>query len=132
MITNSTVAAAGNYRVSVSNDFGSVISLAAVVSVDSEFNEDSLTGVAGIPGNGVSFRSVSSLTAGGVMRLEIGSTGTGELTPDHVGVLRVQVSSDLINWTTLTAPPTAANGVLRVNDPDAGREPCRFYRVIRQ
>jgi hypothetical protein len=132
VITNSTVAAAGNYRVSVSNDFGSVISLAAVVSVDSEFNEDSLTGVAGIPGNGVSFRSVSSLTAGGVMRLEIGSTGTGELTPDHVGVLRVQVSSDLINWTTLTAPPTAANGVLRVNDPDAGREPCRFYRVIRQ
>ncbi|MGB0580766.1 MAG: immunoglobulin domain-containing protein [Limisphaerales bacterium] len=117
VLSNLQISDSGSYRLSVSNSFGSVLSVAANLVVTQGFQEDSVIFVQG-----------GSQIVGGVMRLEFSRVaGTGPTTG-----YRVQASHDLINWVTLTDSPTSANGVLRVNDPSAGGQHCRFYRVVRE
>ena len=115
VLENVRASTAGAYRLVVSNNFGSVISLPASITV------------VPLP-TSVAFVAGASEMQNGVMVLEFAPVDASTPLNDY----RVQASHDLVNWVTLTEAPTSANGVLRVNDPSVGGLHCRFYRVIRQ
>ena len=124
VLTNVQLNQSGAYSVSVSNLYGRVVSQPATVVVA----QVSATGNSSFDFVLSDVRMVS-----GVMELSFRpAADTGGRVASGLSTYRVESSADLINWTTLTTTPTPASGLLRVSDPDAGREPCRFYRVIRQ
>jgi hypothetical protein len=48
----------------------------------------------------------------------------------QLSIFRAQISSDLVNWLTLTNELLLMNGRLMLRDPIATNEPARFYRIV--
>lgn len=97
---------AGYYQLVVSNDFGSITSAVARVTV-----REPLT---------VALKLTGGAAGGGIFQFE----AIGPVATNYV----VWSSSDLVRWTPLTTN-WVVDGLLRFSDPAFAREPRRFYRV---
>ncbi len=87
---------------------------------------------------------VTLIVIGKARFFELGFTDTGEFVafaadetrlgymPDDIAELRVQVSTNLINWDTLPIQLTFTNGTIRLCDTVTTNYPTRFYRLIQQ
>ena len=127
LIASPTTSDSGQYRVVVSNAFGQVVSAKATLTVNNLQEGGSVGGSSDT--DQVAFRLRNSRLVGDVMELEFVPV---DRQPTTLTGWRVQASTDLENWITLPAVPSADNGAFRVNDPAATCKLCRFYRVVRE
>ena len=113
-LENLSRADSGQYRLVVSNSFGSATSTVATVRVREPTRVE-----------------VSPL-ADGTLHLEFRDEDGGGLESAHLAHFEVHASTNLGSnaWIPLPFSLVATNGSLRVFDPDAGFYPRRYYRVI--
>jgi hypothetical protein len=50
--------------------------------------------------------------------------------PGDLPSFEAQVSTNLVNWMTLSNGLTLTNGLLLLRDPASTNSPSRFYRII--
>jgi alpha-tubulin suppressor-like RCC1 family protein len=106
---------AGVYNLRVSNAGSSVLSSNAILTVRSP---QRLGKPIVLPDGTISFGSAD---VDGVALL-----------PGDMAGFKIQASTNLIDWVTLTNQVTLTNGALRCNDPDCANIKQRFYRVVEQ
>ncbi|MEW6302150.1 MAG: immunoglobulin domain-containing protein [Verrucomicrobiota bacterium] len=106
---------AGVYTVRISNANGSTTSQNAALIV-----------------RGLQQLTLPELLANGTLRLTFGDLHGDPISSPNVFRYQVEASSDLETWTPLNLPLTLVDGRIRVEDPDAGNYPKRFYRVVEQ
>lgn len=68
--------------------------------------------------------------ADGTFALLAGDADGAGLWPGDLSCFQAQVSTNLVNWETLTNSLTLTNGLLRLWDPASTNWPSRFYRII--
>ena len=68
--------------------------------------------------------------ADGTFALTAGDADGGILWPADLPNFHAQVSTNLVNWATLSNHLTLTNGMLFLQDPGSTNSPCRFYRII--
>ena len=68
--------------------------------------------------------------ADGTFTLTAGDTDGGVLWPADLPNFQAQVSTNLMNWATLSNGLTLTNGMLLLRDPASTNSPSRFYRII--
>jgi Cadherin-like domain/Bacterial Ig domain len=75
------------------------------------------------------------------VRVNVQPTGSVSLHSDEMQLrfqgipnvlYEVQVSDDLLTWTTIATLFADENGLLLCNDPDASQQDLRFYRIVQQ
>ena len=103
---NIGVQGAGIYSVTVSNNAGSVSSELAILTVREILSQVSKAAGVGAASSEFSFR----------------------VSVPEGNQARVQVSTDMVNWSDLT--PVPVTGIVDVTDPDSVSLEARFYRVI--
>lgn len=106
---------AGNYRIRVTYAVGSVLSSNATLTVQSP---QRLSKPIVLPDGTIWFSS--------------GDVDGAALLPGDMGGFKIQASTNLMDWITLTNRATLTNGVLRCFDPDSVNIKQRFYRVVEQ
>jgi hypothetical protein len=109
---------AGTYTVLATNQWGSVVSQSAILSVDLTVV---LVGYTNTPPS-IFLSSVGMLDPG-VPLISVNAT--------NVGVLNIEWTSNCVAWTHLLTL-TNSGGVLYFADPDAVSQPRRFYRAVAQ
>ena len=110
-LTNVTVDLSGNYQAVVTNDFGSITSLVARLTV----REDSIFQVT---------LSAATLSSNAFSFTVSGPSNTNAFNTNYV----IWTSTDLTAWTEL-ARTNHPDGYFMFIDTDAGSYPIRFYRV---
>ncbi|MGA2786040.1 MAG: Ig-like domain-containing protein [Verrucomicrobiota bacterium] len=118
ILNNIQPANAGTNTVLASNQWGSVVSQPAILSVNStappasnaNFPPSMCLASAGIPDSGVPLISVNVT---------------------NVTIVTIYWSSNLFVWTPLLTLTNGGN-ILYFDDPDAAGQPCRFYRAVAQ
>ncbi len=68
--------------------------------------------------------------ADGTFALTAGDADGGLLLPGDLPSFEAQVSTNLVNWMTLSNGLTLTNGLLLLRDPASTNSPSRFYRII--
>jgi outer membrane protein assembly factor BamB len=70
---------------------------------------------------------------GGAFQLFIGNEDSSPLAPNRVANIDIFATTNLTlglgGWNRITTSPVLTNGVLRLDDPDSGSTPQRFFRV---
>ena len=61
---------------------------------------------------------------------DVGTAGSGTLTPSDLPNFEAQASFDLVNWTTLPNALSLTNGMLLLQDGSPTNCPARYYRII--
>jgi hypothetical protein len=115
VLSNATRQDSGAYAVAVSNPAGTARSSLAIVRVRT-------------PQKLETPRWISD----GCFSLSSADATGGELSASDLSQFQAQVSSNLLDWIPLRSGLTLTNGSLLVVDPDAAREPLRFYRLLEQ
>ena len=68
--------------------------------------------------------------ANGTFSVISGDADGGTLLPADLIAFEAQVSTNLIEWSTLTNSLSLTNGALLLTDPDATNASTRFYRLV--
>jgi hypothetical protein len=68
--------------------------------------------------------------ADGTFALTAGDADGGLLLPGDLPGFQAQVSTNLVNWVTLSNSLSLTNGMLVLRDPASTNAPSRFYRII--
>ncbi len=71
-----------------------------------------------------------TLLPNGAFQLTAGDINGGQIPASALTNFQAQVSTNLINWTTLSNSLTVSNGVLFLQDSGSANSPARFYRII--
>ena len=66
----------------------------------------------------------------GSILLSSTDVGGGQLTPADLANLQVQVSTNLVDWLTLSNALVLTNGAIQLQDAGATNSPMRFYRIL--
>ena len=116
ILNNIQAANAGTNTVLASNQWGSVVSQPAILSVDLTPPPAGITNSP--PSVGL---SSMKLLDSGMPLISVNLT--------NVTVVTIYWTSNFLSWTPLL---TATNGgnTLYFDDPDAANQPCRFYRAV--
>jgi hypothetical protein len=73
---------------------------------------------------------IPTLLPGGSFQLVSGDINGGQIPASDLTNFEAQVSTNLINWITLTNGLTLTNGTLLLQDSSTTNSPERFYRII--
>ena len=73
-----------------------------------------------------------TLTTNGSFQLTSGDINGGQIPAADLTNFEAQVSTNLINWTTLSNGLTVTNGMLLLQDSGSSNSPMRFYRIIEE
>ncbi|HEX9046120.1 MAG TPA: immunoglobulin domain-containing protein, partial [Verrucomicrobiae bacterium] len=103
----------GTYYVTVTNAGGSVTSSNVILNVR-------------VP----QLLTAPKLASDGTLTLSSTDADGGLLTDADLANLQAQVSTNLLDWTTLTNALTLTNGVVQLQDPGATNSPNRYYRIL--
>jgi hypothetical protein len=103
----------GTYRVVVTNTANSATSSNAVLDVR-------VPQLLGTP----------AFQPDGSILLSSTDVGGGQLSSADLANFQVQVSTNLMDWMTLSNGLTLTNGVIQLQDPGAANSPMRFYRIL--
>jgi hypothetical protein len=106
-------AQAGTYSVIVTNSGGVAVSSNAVLKV-------LVPQVLGSP----------ALLPDGTLQLTSTDANGGLLQPADLANFEAQVSSNLVDWVTLTNGLSLTNGTLQLQDSGRTNNPARFYRIV--
>ena len=106
---------AGMYSVVVSNSVGRVQSNTATLTVQ-------------IPQRLANPQSLSQ----GVLQLSSAYADGWPVSPGELAGFEVQVSPNLLDWTTLANSLSVSNGLLILQDNNSANQTVRFYRIIQQ
>ena len=71
-----------------------------------------------------------ALQPDGSLLLSSTDLGGGLPTASDLTNFQAQVSTNLIDWSTLPTPLLLTNGAIQLVDPGATNSPDRFYRVL--
>ncbi|HEX7618105.1 MAG TPA: hypothetical protein VF480_05225, partial [Verrucomicrobiae bacterium] len=66
----------------------------------------------------------------GSILLSSTDVGGGQLSSTDLANFQVQVSTNLVDWMTLSNGLTLTNGVIRLQDPGATNSAARYYRIL--
>ncbi len=66
----------------------------------------------------------------GTFLLRSGDADGGALLPEDLAALKVQASTNLVNWGPVSGVPILTNGSFVLHDPDSTNFPVRFYRMV--
>jgi alpha-tubulin suppressor-like RCC1 family protein len=103
----------GTYRVVVTNTANSVTSSNAVLDVR-------VPQLLGTP----------AFQPDGSILLSSTDVGGGQLSSADLANFQVQVSTNLVDWMTLSNGLTLTNGVIQLQDPGATNSAARYYRIL--
>jgi hypothetical protein len=112
-MANVTRANSGTYSVFLTSPYGSVTSSNAVLNVR-------VPQLLGAP----------TFQLDGSMLLSSTDADGGQLTSADLAHLQVQVSTNLVDWTTLSDALVLTNGAIQLQDADAANALMRFYRIV--
>ncbi len=113
VLTNVTRRDSGIYAVVVGNSAGATASSNVLVTV---LVPQRLTGATVWPGGSFGFWSSDA--------------DGGALMPGDAAAMEAQVSTNLVDWTSLPGAVALTNGMLWIQDAEATNHPSRFYRVV--
>jgi hypothetical protein len=112
-LPNVVRANSGIYNVIVTNAVGSAVSSNAVLIVH-------VPELLGVP----------TVSSNGTLTFTSGDVGGGTIPLADLTNFTAQASSNLVDWVNLPGALTVTNGMLQLQDPNAGTMPCQFYRII--
>jgi hypothetical protein len=113
VLTNVTRYDSGSYSVFVTSPYGNATSSNAVLKVH-------------MP----QVLSAPAFQPDGSILLSSTDAGSGQLAFADLANLQVQVSTNLVDWTTLSNALVLTNGAIQLQDADAANALMRFYRIV--
>jgi hypothetical protein len=113
VLTNVTRYDSGSYSVFVTSPYGNATSSNAVLKVH-------------VP----QVLSAPAFQPDGSILLSSTDAGSGQLAFADLANLQVQVSTNLVDWTTLSNALVLTNGAIQLQDADAANALMRFYRIV--
>jgi hypothetical protein len=113
VLANVTRYDSGSYSVFVTSPYGNATSSNAVLKVH-------------VP----QLLSAPAFQPDGSILLSSTDAGGGQLAFADLANLQVQVSTNLVDWTTLPNALVLTNGAIHLQDADAANALMRFYRIV--